>query len=424
MEGSSQISGFYKKDPKERVQIVRELTGLSDDEVEAISTTGGTSLAELDSMIENVLGSFELPFGVATNFQINDKDYLIPMAIEEPSVVAAASNAAKMARTKGGFKTSSSDPIMIGQIQLVDVSDPFGAKMKILEKKGELIAYANEQDPILVKFGGGCQDLEVRVIDTPTGTMVVTHILVDCRDAMGANAVNTMAEAVAPKIEEITGGRVYLRILSNLAVHRLTRAWAVFDKESIGGEGVVDGVLEAYSFAVSDPYRAATHNKGIMNGIIAVVRATGNDTRAVEAGAHSFASLSGQYTSLSRWEKNSDGNLVGSIELPMPVGLIGGATAVHPVAKAAVKILGIETAKELQEIIAAVGLAQNFGAMRALATDGIQRGHMRLHARNMAATAGATGELIDKVVERLVASGQIRMDKAKEILEELQKEVS
>jgi hydroxymethylglutaryl-CoA reductase len=310
---------------------------------------------------------------------------------------------------------------MIGQIQVVDVEDPQKAKDNILSNKEKIIELANEQDPILVKFGGGTKDIGVRVIDTIKGPMAIVHLLVDCRDAMGANAVNTMAEAVSPLIEEITGGKVLLRIISNLAVLRLARAKAIFSKDVLGGEEVVDAVMNAYAFAAADPYRCTTHNKGIMNGVTAVVLASGNDTRAVEAGAHAYAAFKGEYKPLTHYEKNKDGDLVGSIEIPTAVGLIGGATAVHPVAKANVKILGVKTASELGEVMAAAGLAQNFAALRALATEGIQRGHMSLHARNIAQTAGARGDEIDKVVERLVAEGKVRMDRAKEILEEIRK---
>jgi hydroxymethylglutaryl-CoA reductase len=421
MVKTSQISGFYKLSPKERLEKVKEFCKLTDEEIVALEKTGSLDIEQADRMIENVVGTFELPVGIAVNFVINGKDYLIPMAIEEPSVVAAASNAAKMARQKGGFQTSNTGPIMIGQIQLTNVKDPYGAKMTILANKEEILKMANEQDPVLVKFGGGAKDLEVRVVETASGSMVVSHLLVDCRDAMGANAVNTMAEAVAPYIEKITGGRVYLRIISNLATYRLARAKAVFEKEALGGEGVVDGVIEAYTLAAADPYRCATHNKGIMNGITAVVRATGNDTRAVEAGAHSYASISGHYSPLTVWEKNADGDLVGTIEIPTAVGLIGGATKTHPTAKAAVKILGVKTAQELGEVMAAVGLAQNLGALRALATEGIQKGHMALHARNIAIMAEAPKDIVDEVVKRLIARGKIRVDIAKEIIDEITK---
>ena len=418
MKKTSQISGFYKLTPKERIKHVKDFADLTEQEVKILQSTGALEMELADRMIENVVGGFTLPLGIAMNFLINNKDYMIPMAIEEPSVVAAATYAAKMAREKGGFFTSSTDPVMIGQIQAVDIKDPFAAKMKILSAKKEILQKANDQDPMLVSVGGGAKDLEVKVIDTKTGPMVITELHVDCRDAMGANAVNTMAEAVAPMIERITGGRVYLRIISNLAVKRLARAWAVIAKEALGGEEVIDGIVEAYNFAAADPYRAATHNKGILNGIIGVVIATGNDHRAIEAGAHAYAVKNGSYGTLSYWEKNSDGDLVGSIELPMAVGLIGGATKVHPTAKVAVKILGIKSANELGEVMAAVGLAQNLGALRALAHEGIQRGHMSLHARNVAITAGASGKLIDMVVERMVTERKVRMDRAKELLEE------
>ncbi len=421
MKKSSQISGFYKLTPKERLSHIREFADLTDEEVKILQSTGALEMELADRMIENVVGAFPLPIGIAMNFLINNKDYMIPMAIEEPSVVAAATYAAKMSRKKGGFFTSSTDPVMIGQIQAVEIDDPFAAKMKILSAKKEILKKANEQDPMLVSVGGGAKDLEVKVIDAKSGPMVITELHVDCRDAMGANAVNTMAEAVAPMIERITGGRVYLRIISNLAVKRLARAYAVIDKETVGGEEVVDGIVEAYNFAAADPYRAATHNKGIMNGIIGVVLATGNDHRAIEAGAHAYAARNGYYGTLSYWEKNSDGDLVGSIELPMAVGLIGGATKVHPTAKVAVKILGVESANELGEIMAAVGLAQNLGALRALAHEGIQRGHMSLHARNVAITAGASGPLVDVIVERMVAERKVRMDRAKELVEEYKK---
>jgi hydroxymethylglutaryl-CoA reductase len=371
-----------------------------------------------DVMIENVVGAFPVPLGIAMNFRVNNKDYLVPMATEEPSVVAAASYGAKMARDKGGFFTSSTDPIMIGQIQVVDITEPFAAKMKIMSAKKEILKKANDQDSMLLSVGGGAKDLEVKVLDTKTGPMVITELHVDCRDAMGANAVNTMTEAIAPMIESITGGRVIMRILSNLADKRLARAWAVFSKDAVGGEDVVDGIIKAYNFGVVDPYRAATNNKGVMNGIVAVVTATGNDHRAVEAGAHAYACRNGEYQTLTHWEKNSDGDLIGSIELPMAVGIIGGATKVHPTAKVAVKILGTKTANELAEVMAAVGLAQNLAALRALSNEGIQRGHMRLHARNLAITAGASGELIDKVVDRMVEERMVRMSRAKELVEE------
>ena len=415
----SRLEGFYKKTPEERLKIVRDFANLTDEEVSIISNTGALSVDQANRMIENVVGTMPLTLGIAVNFLINGSDYLIPMAIEEPSVVAAASNAAKMARQRGGFTTSSTDPVMIGQIQLTGVADPETAKSAILKRKTEIIELCNSKDPILVKYGGGARDVEVRVISTGRGPMVITHILVDCRDAMGANAVNTMAEAAAPLIESITGGKVYLRIISNLAKHRLARAEAIFDRDLIGGEEVVDGILEAYEFAEADPFRAATHNKGVMNGISAAVIATGNDFRAIESGCHSYASMTGQYRPLTSYEKDADGNLVGRIEVPMAVGLVGGATKVHPTARVNVRILGVKTANELGEVFAALGLAQNFAALRALTTEGIQRGHMSLHARNIATSVGATEDEIDKVVEILVRERNVRMDRAEEVLRDL-----
>ncbi|VVB86550.1 3-hydroxy-3-methylglutaryl-coenzyme A reductase [uncultured archaeon] len=419
MTKTSKLSGFYKQSPEERLRLVSEFADLSIDEASCISATGALSLDAADRMVENVIGIMEVPMGVAVNFLINGKDYLIPMAIEEPSVIAAASNAAKMAREGGGFTTSSTGPVMIGQIQAVGITDPGGARMRVLEKKDEIIRRANEVDPVLVKYGGGAKDVEARVVDTPGGKMVITHLIVDCRDAMGANAVNTMAETVAPYIEELTGGHVYLRIISNFADKRIMRGKAVFTKEAIGGDDVVDRILTAYHFAAGDPYRAATHNKGIMNGVSAAVLATGNDTRAIEAGAHVYASRSGAYRPLSTYEKNSNGDLVGTIEMPMAVGLVGGATKTNPIARAAVKILGVKTATEMGEVFVALGLAQNFAAMRALATEGIQRGHMGLHSRNIAIQAGATGDLVDKIAAIMVKEGKVRADRARELLDEM-----
>jgi hydroxymethylglutaryl-CoA reductase len=374
-------------------------------------------------MIENVVGVMPVPLGIAMNFLINGKDRLIPMAIEEPSVVAGASHAAKMARSKGGFHTSSTRPVMIGQIQVVGCANPSEAKGSVLASTEEILRKANEQDPILVSKGGGALALEAKIIDSIVGPMVIVELLVDCGDAMGANAVNTMVEAVAPIIERLTGGRVYLRILSNLADRRLARASVTVAKEAVGGPEVVDGIINAYAFAAADPYRCATHNKGVMNGVTAVVLATGNDTRAIEAGAHAYAARSGKYSPLTSWKKDANGDLVGEIELPMAVGLIGGATAVHPIAKVTVKILGVKSARELAETIAAVGLCQNLAALRALAAEGIQRGHMRLHARNLAATAGATGDLIDRIAEKMVEERKIRIDRARELLAEYAKTV-
>ena len=419
MGKSSKISGFYKLSPAKRLKLVQDFSNLSKEEVDAIQNLSGLKLTDADRMVENVIGLMSVPLGIAVNFLINDTDYLIPMAIEEPSVIAAASNAARIARLGGGFQASNTGPVMIGQIQTVDIEDPYGGKMSILESKNTILEKANEQDPILVKFGGGAKDVSVEVIDSIIGPMVVTNLLVDCRDAMGANAVNTMAEAVAPLIEEITGGKVNLRIISNLASERLVRSKAIFPKEALGGEDVVVGVVAAYAFAAADPYRCATHNKGIMNGVSAVALATGQDTRALEAGAHSFAAISGEYLPLTTWEQNEKGDLVGTIEIPMAVGLIGGATAVHPVAKACKKILGIKSAVELGEVMASVGLAQNLAALRALSSDGIQKGHMKLHARNLAISAGAKGKVIDEVTTKMIEEQKVRFDRAKELVDEI-----
>jgi hydroxymethylglutaryl-CoA reductase len=418
---SSEFPGFFKLTPEKRLRFIAEFAHLDKRELLILRSSSPLKVDTADRMIENVVGLMPVPLGVAVNFLINGKDRLIPMAIEEPSVVAGASHAAKMARSKGGFWTSSTPPVMIGQIQVVECADPDRARASILASTKEILGKANEQDPVLVSKGGGAVGLEAKVIKTILWPMVVAELLVNCGDAMGANAVNTMAEAVAPLIERVTGGHVYLRIISNLADKRLARARVTVAKEAVGGAEVVDGIINAYAFAAADPYRCATHNKGVMNGITAVVLATGNDTRAIEAGAHAYAARSGQYSPLTRWSKSAEGDLVGEIEVPMAVGLIGGATAVHPVAKVAVKILGVKSARELAETIAAVGLCQNLAALRALAAEGIQRGHMRLHARNLAATAGATGDLIDKIALKMVGERKIRIDRAKELLAEYSK---
>lgn len=411
---NSRLEGFYKLSVKERREMVAKLANLDQEAVDALAATGELTEAAADRIIENVVGTLALPVGVATNFIVDGEHYLVPFALEEPSVVAAASNMAKRCHSKGGFFSNNTEPVMIGQIQIVGCDDPFEAKKSILNAANELIAACNEVDPILVKFGGGCKELQARVIDTDSGPMVIVHILVDCRDAMGANAVNTMAETIAPKVEAITGGTVILRIISNLAIHRLARVSATFTPEEMAnrGEGaeegakVIDGILQAYHFAAADPFRATTHNKGIMNAISAIAVACGQDWRAIESGAHSYASHERTYGSLTHWEKDPEGNLVGSIELPMAVGLVGGAVRVHPTAKANVAIMGARTADELSKVIAAAGIAQNLGALRALATVGIQAGHMKLHARNMAVTAGANDDEVDAVVEIVRSSGE------------------
>ncbi|MEM4545700.1 MAG: hydroxymethylglutaryl-CoA reductase, degradative [Nitrososphaerota archaeon] len=416
---SSRIPRFYQLSPEERLKHVAEFAELTPEEVELLKKYGGLDLSVASRMIENVIGTFGLPLGIATNFLINGKDYLIPMVIEEPSVVAAASNAARMMREGGGIFSISTAPVMIGQVQVVGIKDIEGAKFDVLKAKDEILKIANEKDPVLVGLGGGAKDLEVRVINSPEGPMLIVHLLVDVRDAMGANAVNTMAEAVAPYISQITGGKVYLRIISNLADKRLVRAKAIVPKDAIGGEEVAKGIVYAWAFAAADPYRAATHNKGIMNGVDAVVIATGNDWRAVEAGAHAYAARNGRYEPLSKWELDERGDLVGTLEMPLALGIVGGATKTNPLARLCLKILGVKTASELAEVVGAVGLAQNLAALRALAAEGIQKGHMSLHAKNIAVMAGAVGDEVDKVAELMVKDGVIRLDKAIEILQKL-----
>lgn len=423
MEKSSRIQGLNKMSLDERIRAIQEIAGLSSEDIALLGKSSTLGMDTAQHMIENVIGTFELPLGIVPNMTVNGRDILIPLAVEESSVVAAMANAGKMARSGGGFFASTSGPIMIAQIQAVNVCDPFAAKARILEREEEIIGICNEQDPILVKLGGGCKGVEVRVLDSAIGPMVVTHILVDTRDAMGANAVNTMAEALAPHIERWTSGRVLLRILSNLADRRLARARCLIKKDAITpGPEVIDGIISAAAFADADPYRAATHNKGIMNGISALVIATGNDFRAIEAGAHAYAVRDGRYSSLSRWEKNAEGDLVGSIELPLALGLVGGATAIHPMAKLVIKILGVTTATELAEIAAASGLCQNLAALRVLASEGVQQGHMSLHAKNMAIMAGAIGAEIELLAAKLISGGRVRADVAQSLLKDLRSE--
>ena len=410
---NSRLSGFYKLSVPERRAMLAELAGLSEEQVQAWAN------AELDEgtadrMIENVIGRYSLPIGVATNFIIDGEHYVIPFVVEEASVVAAASNMAKRCQKNGGFVSNNTDPVMIGQIQVVGCEDPEASRDAILAAKEELIESCNDVDPILVKFGGGCRDVEARIIETDSGPMIIVHILVDCRDAMGANAVNTMAETIAPRIENVSGGTVILRIISNLAVHRLARVSATFTAEEMSDAGadaargaeVIDGVLQAYHFAAADPFRATTHNKGIMNAISPIAIACGQDWRAVESGAHSYAAHERRYGSMTHWEKDADGNLVGSIEIPMAVGLVGGAITIHPGAQANVALLGINSADDLAKVMAAAGLAQNLGALRALATVGIQAGHMKLHLRNMIAGAGASAEEIEPVAAIVRETGE------------------
>jgi hydroxymethylglutaryl-CoA reductase len=424
MDKTSRLPGFYNLDVEARAAQVVEWAGL-DDEERAVLAGVGLSAERADQMIENVVGTHSLPLGIAANFLINGRDYLIPMTIEEPSVVAAASYMARIVRDAGGFAASTAEPVMIGQMQVLDVADPWAARFDLLAQKQRLLDLAAQTDPVVVSLGGGPRDVEVRVFpDTPLGAMLVIHLLYDTRDAMGANTVNTAVEALAPVVEEITGGRVHLRILSNLADRRLARAKCIIPAELLAfgeysGEQVAEGIFQAHVFAAADPYRATTHNKGIMNGIDAVALACGQDWRAIEAGAHAYAAREGCYTSLSTWTRDRKGNLVGTLELPLAVGTVGGATRVHPGARVALKILGVASARELAEVMAAVGLAQNLGALRALSTEGIQRGHMALHARQLAIAAGASGDQAPAIAARLVAEGTVRLDRAQEILAEM-----
>ena len=408
--------GFHRLTIEERLDQIVSMTELGQDEIQCMKKFGNLPEETANGMVENVIGVMGIPFGVATNLILDGKEMLVPMATEESSVIAAVCNASKQCRSSGGVTSSVSGSEMIAQIQLLGLSNPHYARQVLLEKKEKIRELCDATDPLLLENGGGFRDLEVRILETRGGTMVILHLIVDTQDAMGANAVNSMAESLAPKIEEWTGGRVNLRILSNLADRRLARARAVWNLEDLGGEQVRDDMLAASWFAEADPYRAATHNKGIMNGVSAVALVTGNDTRALEAGAHAYASRSGQYTSLSRWETDEAGKLVGSLEMPMAVGLIGGATRVHPIAKIALKILGVNKAEDLARVMAAVGLVQNYGALKALATTGIQKGHMALHSKNVAMMAGAVGDEVDLLAKRLVEIGKIRTDAAEEEL--------
>jgi hydroxymethylglutaryl-CoA reductase len=418
----SRLPGFYNMSLAERLKTLEQY--LPAEDLAALSGASGLTPEQADHMIENVVGFHSLPLGIGLNFVVNGREVLVPMAIEEPSVVAGASFMAKLARAGGGFTARASAPEMIGQMQVLGVAEPQVARLALFEQKQALLAEAAEIDPVLKRLGGGPRDLEVRLVEaSPIGDFLVVHLIYDVRDAMGANAVNTACERLAPRVEAITGGRVHLRILSNLADRRLARAECTIPLAELAfgeyrAEEVRDGIIAAWAFAAADPYRAATHNKGIMNGVDAVVIATGNDWRAIEAGAHAYAARGGRYTSLSTWSQNPQGDLVGSLEMPMAVGIVGGATRVHPTARAALKLMSVDTAAQLAEIIASVGLAQNLAALRALATEGIQRGHMGLHARQVAIAAGAKGELIERLAQRLVAEKAVRVDRAEEILRE------
>lgn len=421
---NSRLPGFYNLSLEERRSELISRGFLNEADLAALTGEAGINAQQADHMIENVIGLHSLPLGIASNFVINGREVLIPMAIEEPSVVAGASFMAKLARAGGGFTAHTGPPEMIGQLQILEVSDPQSARRSLLKEKEALLAETAQVDPVLQKLGGGPRDIEVRLIeDSPLGPFLVLHLIYDVRDAMGANAVNTAAERLAPLVESITGGRVHLRILSNLADRRLASASCTIPLSELAfgeytGAEVRQGVIAAWAFAAADPYRAATHNKGIMNGVDAVVIATGNDWRAVEAGAHAYAARDGSYTSLSTWGVDDQGNLVGSLEMPMAVGIVGGATKVHPAARAALKLMAVESASDLAEIIVSVGLAQNLAALRALATEGIQRGHMSLHARQVAIAAGAQGQMIDRLAKQLVLEKIVRIDRAEELLSE------
>ncbi len=415
---TSRLEGFYKKTLEERLGILREQEELGEADVRLLKT-GGLALEVAERMVENCIGMFSLPLGVATNFKVNGKEVLVPMALEEPSVIAAASHAAKLCLPEG-FHAESDEPVMRGQIQLVGIRETEAARKKVQESKDELLNLANSKDSVLVKLGGGAKKVEARVLQGARGKMLLVELFVDVRDAMGANAVNTMCESIAGKLEEITGGKRRARILSNLCTERKVRASAVWKKETLGEE-TIEAILDAYDLAVHDMYRATTHNKGIMNGIDAVMVAAGNDWRAVEAGAHAYTSLQGRYLPLTKWEKRKNGDLLGSIELPMAVGIVGGATRSHPLAKLSLKIMGVQHANELAEIAACVGVANNLAAMRALATEGIQKGHLRLHARNYAIAAGASGEQADAIASRMIEENNVSHSRALELFQQLKK---
>jgi len=415
----SSISKFFEKSRQERLDVVATFSNLSNEELEILQNdNGGISFDKADKMVENAIGTFSLPLGIATNFKINGKDYVVPMVIEEPSVIAAASKGAKVARIKGGFEVSADESFSIGQIQILDVDIPL-AISEIKNTADEIIQLANSKSNTLSKMGKGAKEISCKEIDTPSGKMLIVELLIDVGDAMGANVTNTMCEAVSPLIEKITGGRALLRILSNYSTRRMVKAKAIFEKEAVGGEQVVDNIISAFEFADNDVYRAVTHNKGIMNGTIAVANAVGQDSRAIEAAANAYAAQTGKYRSLSKWSKDDEGNLVGTLEIPLSVGIVGGIANVHPVAKVCAKILGASSTQELACVMTATGLAQNYSAIRALATEGIQKGHMRLHARNLASAAGARPDQIDEIVQKMIEEKKISLDRAKELLEQI-----
>ena len=415
----SAIPRFFEKSRKERLEAIKNFSDLSDEEISTIENpNGGISFEKADKMVENAIGTFSLPLGVATNFKINGNDYVVPMVIEEPSVIAAASKGAKIARVLGGFEASADESYSIGQIHMLNVKNP-EAISNIKNSTKEILEIANSKSNTLSKMGKGAKEVSCKEMDTPSGKMIIVELLIDVGDAMGANVTNSMCEAVSPILEKLTEGRSLLRILSNYSTRRIAKAKAVFEKEAVGGEEVVENIILAYQFANHDVFRAVTHNKGVMNGTIAVANATGQDSRAIEAAANAYAAKSGRYRSLTKWEKDENGNLVGSLELPLSVGTVGGIANVHPIAKLCNKILGVSSAKELACIMTATGLAQNYSAIRALATEGIQKGHMRLHARNLAAAAGATNNQIDTIVQKMIEQNNISLDKAKELVKEI-----
>ena len=415
----SSISKFFEKSRNDRLEIIKVFSDLSDDEIKLLENSdGGVSFEKADKMVENAIGTFSLPLGIATNFKINGKDYVVPMVIEEPSVIAAASKGAKIARVLGGFEVKADESYSVGQIQILEVNISRSTE-KIKKSSNEILEIANSKSNTLSKMGKGAKEVTCKEIDTPVGKMLIVELLIDVGDAMGANITNTMCEAISPFLEKITGGKALLRILSNYSTRRTATAKAVFEKEVVGDEDIVDKIILAYQFADNDVFRAVTHNKGIMNGIIAVANATGQDSRAIEAAANAYAAKTGQYRSLSKWSKDENGNLVGSLKLPLSVGIVGGIANVHPIAKICNKILGVSSAQELACIMAAAGLAQNYSAIRALATEGIQKGHMRLHARNLAAAAGAKNEQIDKIVQKMIEEDNISLEKAKELVNKI-----
>ena len=420
-EKNSRIPGFYKLNAYERLSKLKEFADLTDEEVKIMESMSGIDIDDASNMIENAIGGISIPVGIATNFIINENEYLVPLATEEPSVIAACSNAAGLGRERGGFSAKSMGNIMRAQIQLINIDDISLAKKNILDNKSELLELACEVTPTLSSLGGGAKDIQLKELDTKRGKMLIVEILIDCKDAMGANACNTVAESLSSRMEEISGGKSLLKIVSNLAIGRIVEASATFDKELLGGEQVVESILDASEFAHNDAYRAVTSNKGIMNGITAIAIATGQDTRAIESSVHAYASISGRYIPLTTWKKDSSGNLFGTIKIPIPVGIVGGTASVHPSSKICLKILRVKTAAQLSEIMASIGLAQNLAALRALVSEGIQEGHMKLHARNIAISAGAKGKLIEKVTEIMIQEKDVKFLRAKELIKELDK---